>query len=209
MVAPAMASISSRAMGRVLPMNCFWNSSSRAFAPRPAVSAKLSSPILMAVMVLLSTVTSTATGPAKPLAEPVWVSPVAAAGSLAGASVAVGSSTRASVTQAALIASTTAVEVMVAPAMASISSRVSGGTLPMNCALKASSRAFAPRPAVSAKLSSPMVIAAIAPFPSRSTATATGPAKPCLDAVRAFSLAAGTGSASSAAGAETGAAPDS
>ena len=68
---------------------------SRAFAPRPSVSANWSSPILMDLMVGPSRVTCTATGPAKPCAAVAQTVPslVTSSTEAMGASVASGSST--------------------------------------------------------------------------------------------------------------------
>ena len=140
MVAPATASTSSpRVTGRVLPMNCAVKSSSPHFWPKPAVSPLAST--VSAVMVPSSMVAVTVTSLAKPFMVAVTSSPVA---SSTGASVASGSSVASSVEAARLFrASTTAVEVMVAPATASTSSpRVTGRVLPMNCAVKSSSPHF-------------------------------------------------------------------
>ena len=94
MVAPEMASTSPSASGSVLSTNWSWNRGSRAFAPRPSVSANWLSPILMDLMVRPSRVTCTATGPPKPCAEVVQTVPslVTSPTEAMGASVASGSS---------------------------------------------------------------------------------------------------------------------
>ena len=53
----------------------------------------------------------------------------------------------------------------------------------MKACAHSGSSARAPKPAVSAKLSSPIVISVISSAPPSVTVTATGPAKPCADDV--------------------------
>ena len=83
---------------------------SNALAPRPSVSANWSSPILMDLMVRPSSVTCTATGPAKPCAEADHTVPsLTTSPSATGASVAAGASVAsgASVVSGASVASGT------------------------------------------------------------------------------------------------------
>ncbi len=53
----------------------------------------------------------------------------------------------------------------------------------MNWDVKPSSCACVPIPGVSANAASPTARDVIRPFPSKATVTATGPAKPCAEAV--------------------------
>ena len=158
-------------------MNCAVKSSSPHFWPKPAVSPLAST--VSAVMVPLSRVAVTVTSLAKPFMVAVASSPVA---SSAGASAASGASVASSVEAARLFrASTTAVEVMVAPATASTSSpRVTGRVLPMNCAVKSSSPHFWPKPAVSPLAST---VSAVMVPSSMVAVTVTSLAKPFMVAV--------------------------
>ena len=182
-MAPATASTSSpRVTGRVLPMNCAVKSSSPHFWPKPAVSPLAST--VSAVMVPLSRVAVTVTSLAKPFMVAVASSPVA---SSAGASVASSVTSAAGAAARLFRASTTAVEVMVAPATASTSSpRVTGRVLPMNCAVKSSSPHFWPKPAVSPLAST--VSAVMVPL-SRVAVTVTSLAKPFMVAVASSPVA--------------------
>ena len=126
-------------------------------------------------MVPLSRVAVTVTSLAKPFMEALWPSP----GTVASASGSMGPS----VAGVARLfrASTTAVEVMVAPATASTSSpRVRGRVLPMNWEVKSSSAHFWPKPAVSPLAST--VSAVMVPL-SRVAVTVTSLAKPFMVAV--------------------------
>ena len=192
-------------------MNWFLNSSSCARAPRPGVSANLSSPIVIsAILPSASSPSSTYTSPPKPffVALTFVSSEVSATGSAASTGAA--SSAGAAEASASFTASTTAVEVIVALAMASISVPSSSlPDLPMNWFLNSSSCARAPRPGVSANLSSPIVISAILPSASSPSSTYTSPPKPFFVAltfvsseVSATGSAASTGAASSAGAAE-------
>ena len=125
MVAPESASTSlSSSRGSFLPMNCLRKSSSSMVRwPKPGVSPSAS--ILMEVMALSSSMVAvTVTSLWKPCAAPEMGVP-----SATGASVAAGSSVAAGAA-ALFTASSTAVEVMVAPESASTPS--TGRVLPMN-----------------------------------------------------------------------------
>ena len=183
-------------------MNWFLNSSSCARAPRPGVSANLSSPIVIsAILPSASSPSSTYTSPPKPffVALTFVSSEASAAGSAASAGAA--SSAGAAEASASFTASTTAVEVIVALAIAStFSPSVNGPVLPMNWFLNSSSCARAPKPGVSANLSSPIVISAILPSASRPSSTYTSPPKPFFVALTVFTTSA-AGRAVSSAGA--------
>ncbi len=157
--------MSPNSTGAFLPMSICANSGSRALAPRPSVSAKLSSPIFISVISAASlNVTSTATGPAKPCALATALPPAKEGPE--------------SCLCASFIASTTAWLVIVAPEIASMSPNSTGAFLPMSICANSGSRALAPRPSVSAKLSSPIFISVIPAASLNVTSTATGPAKP-------------------------------
>ena len=135
-------------------------------------------------MVPLSRVAVTVTSLAKPFMVAVASSPVASA---TGASVASSVTSAAGAAARLFRASTTAVEVMVAPATASTSSpRVTGRVLPMNCAVKSSSPHFWPKPAVSPLAST--VSAVMVPL-SRVAVTVTSLAKPFMVAVASSPVA--------------------
>ena len=153
-------------------MNWEVKSSSAHFWPKPAVSPLAST--VSAVMVPLSRVAVTVTSLAKPFIVAVASSPAAGASAASSASSA-GAAAR------LFKASTTAVDVMVAPATASTSSpRVTGRVLPMNCAVKSSSAHFWPKPAVSPLAST--VSAVITPS-SRVAVTVTSLEKPFMEAL--------------------------
>ena len=133
-----------------------------------------------------STVRFTSSAPVKPSAGTMTAAPSGFTPRVAPSSSAMGSITSAGAEVGAdsssLTASTTAVEVMVAPVTASTPSpRVSGADLPMNWLVKASSAQRWPRPSVSPEAST--VSVAIAPAPSVVRVTVTSLTKPFLLAV--------------------------
>ena len=133
-----------------------------------------------------STVRFTSRSPVKPSAGMITAAPSGFTPRVAPSSSAMGSITSAGAEVGAdsssLTASTTAVEVMVAPVTASMPSpRASGADLPMNWLVKASSAQRWPRPSVSPDASTESV--AIAPAPSVVRVTVTSLTKPFLLAV--------------------------
>ncbi len=166
--------------GAVFPIKVVTNSSSVALLPNPGVSAKFSSPTSKAETApCSSTVTLTATGPAKPCTLVVPVSP--------------------SITtllllpppnrpvKASLAPFITASEVTVAPAIISILLPASKGVVfPIKVEVKLSSFALEPKPSVSAKASPPTENSLMIPSSSRVTVTSIGPAKPCTVATAVF-----------------------
>ena len=151
--------------GALLPMNCAVNASSAHFCPSPAVCVDAST--TSAVITPFSSVTCTVmSAPPKPAIVAVFAfSSTMGASVAAGASVATGSRSSAAMAgevSAALMASTAAVEVMVAPVSPStFSFRVNGPFLPINCAVNSSSAQRVPKPGVCVEVS--MTSAAIVP----------------------------------------------
>ena len=182
-VAPAMASMfSPMAKGAVFPMNCSAKAgSSMQRVPKPAVSPEdsMARPVMAPEASLVSW---TRTSEAKPRALPSWMSPsraICSTTTLAGAPrLSTGAvysmfSRAAAVSRALLDASMTALEVTVAPEMASMEPPSA-----MAMSLKVSSRSvlffhLSPMPAVSLKLLSPTFAPVITPFMSTPRVTAT------------------------------------
>ena len=173
MVAPDTPSTSvPRATEPDLPINWLVKASSCAFAPKPGVSANCSPPTVRAVIApASSTVTITSMGPPNPstVATAVLPSTFGPAGAPLNA------------VKPSFTPSTTAVEVMVAPEMASTSvPSVTEPDLPINWVVKASSLAFAPKPGVSANCSPPTLMAVMAPASSTVMLISIGAANPSL-----------------------------
>ena len=186
MVAPLMPSTPSpRVKGPVLPMNWPVNSSSAQRWPRPGVSPEAST-VRAEIAPEPSTVSSTFTSLAKPLAVADCTLPVRGAEGAEGFSAgapkvtsgsAAGSLPRATLStqrRALLVASSTALLVTVAPESASKEPPFTA-SMPTNCSWKAGSLARAPKPAVSAKLVSPTAQPVTRPLVSTPRVTATSP----------------------------------
>ena len=184
-VAPVSVSMfSPAAKGAALPTNCWANSGSvLARVPKPIVSpmASMFRPVTTPAS---SMVSWTRTSEAKPLALPSWMPPSRATCSTTGAAGVPFSTTsraatpRASLTQlmAALVAFSTALEVTVAPVMASMAPPFAV-SICLNCSQRSvSSFQRMPKPAVSAKLVSPMTAPVTIPSLPTPRVTATGPA---------------------------------
>ena len=185
MVAPVSTSMfSPAAKGAVLPINCWANSGSVvARVPKPMVSpmASMFRPVTTPAS---SMVSWTRTSEAKPRWLPSWMPPSRATCSTLGAAGVPFSTTsrastpRTSLTQlmAALVAFSTAPEVTVAPVMASMEPPLTV-SIRVNCSQRSvSSFHFIPKPAVSAKLVSPMTAPVTMPSLPTPRVTATGPA---------------------------------
>ena len=178
-VAPVRASAST---GAVLPMNWLRNaSSSPQRVPKPGVSSP-DLTISSAIAPFSSTVSSTTTSDWKPRAVPVLTSPPRATVSTTGSSaVSLPKGTAsglAGASTAAFTAFTTAVEVTVAPARASMLPPMEkGAVLPTNCSAKAgSSMQRVPKEGVSPEDS--MARPVMAPASSMVSCTRTSLAKP-------------------------------
>ena len=185
MVAPVRTSMfSPAAKGADLPTNCCANSGSVvARVPKPMVSPMAS--IFRPVTTPASSMVSwTRTSEAKPRALPSWMPPSRATCSTTGAAGVPFSTTsraampRTSLMQltAALVAFSTALEVTVAPVMASMEPPLAV-SIRVNCSQRSvSAFHFMPKPAVSAKLPSPMTAPVTMPSSPTPRVTATGPA---------------------------------
>ena len=183
-VAPESTSMLSVEKGAALPTNCWANSASVvARVPKPAVSpmASMFRPVTTPAS---SMVSCTRTSDWKPCALPSWMPPSRAACSTLGAAgVPFSTTSRASTPRtslmqltAALVALSTALEVTVAPVMASMAPPVAV-SICLNCSQRSvSSFHFMPKPAVSAKLVSPMTAPVTMPSSPTPRVTATGPA---------------------------------
>ena len=181
--APASTSAST---GAVLPMNWLMKvSSSPQRVPKPGVSSP-DFTISSAMAPLASTVSCTVTSDWKPWALPVLTSPVRVATASTAGSSAVSepkgtASGLAGASTAAFTAFTTAVEVTVAPARASmLPPMAKGAVLPTNCSAKVgSSMQRVPKPAVSPEDS--MARPVMAPDASLVSCTRTSEAKPLAE----------------------------